>query len=189
MLACVRGHTRTPAKPHKSGVYDCGGVSYLSCAQGSCISCSGGEIRWGMRGVLRARIWCAFTSISPLAAVVLRLGAASLDFLAYVRIEPHFDLCNYFFHAQLLSGSDAEATVWGSVDIFVQSRLGVNPYFRFPTSGPLAGWWKVWFFLRNDADAPLPIFTGCRPIPQPKWQYHVAQQYVHMLQPLCDIIR
>jgi hypothetical protein len=32
-----------------------------------------------MHGVLRVRIWCAFTSISLLAAVVLWLGAAPLD--------------------------------------------------------------------------------------------------------------
>jgi hypothetical protein len=29
-LACIGGHTRTPAKPHKSGVYNYGEVSYLS---------------------------------------------------------------------------------------------------------------------------------------------------------------
>jgi hypothetical protein len=34
-------------------------------------------------------------------------------------IEPHFDLWNYFFRARLQHGSDAEATVLGSVDIFV----------------------------------------------------------------------
>jgi hypothetical protein len=30
-------------------------------------------------GVLRARIWCAITLISPLLVAVLWLGAASLD--------------------------------------------------------------------------------------------------------------
>jgi hypothetical protein len=38
-----------------------------------------GGIRHGVRGVLCARIWCVITLISPLAAAVLRLGAASLD--------------------------------------------------------------------------------------------------------------
>jgi hypothetical protein len=41
---------------------------------------------------------------------------------AYMGIELHFDLWNYFFHAQLQQGSDAEAVVLGSVDIFVRSR-------------------------------------------------------------------
>jgi hypothetical protein len=50
------------------------------------------------------------------------------------------------------------------------------------------GWQKVWFFLRNDADAPLPMFTGNHPVPQPKWGYSVAQQYICRLQPLWDVI-
>jgi hypothetical protein len=57
----------------------------------------------------------------------------------------------------------------GSVDIFVRSSRAVNPYFHLPTFGPPDGWWKVWFFLRNDTDVPLPVFTGSCPVPQPKW--------------------
>jgi hypothetical protein len=50
---------------------------------------------------------------------------------AYMGIESHFDLWNYFFCARLWQGSNAEAVVWGSVDIFVRSGLGVDPYFYF----------------------------------------------------------
>jgi hypothetical protein len=32
---------------------------------------------------------------------------------AYMGIEPHFDLWNYFFLTWLQPGSDAEAAVWG----------------------------------------------------------------------------
>jgi hypothetical protein len=78
-LAYIVGHVRTPAKPRKLGVYDCGGVSYLLCGRGSDISCSDRGIHHSVHGILSARIWCAFTSISPLAATVLLLGAASLD--------------------------------------------------------------------------------------------------------------
>jgi hypothetical protein len=31
-LIYIRGYARAPAKSHESGVYDRGGVSYLSCA-------------------------------------------------------------------------------------------------------------------------------------------------------------
>jgi hypothetical protein len=41
---------------------------------------------------------------------------------SYMGIEPHFDLWNYFFCARLQQGSDVEAVVLGSVDIF--SDLG-----------------------------------------------------------------
>jgi hypothetical protein len=43
---------------------------------------------------------------------------------AYMGIEPHFDLWNYFLRTWLRQGSDAEAVVWGSVDIFLRSRAG-----------------------------------------------------------------
>jgi hypothetical protein len=59
--------------------------------------------------------------------------------------------------------------VLGSVDIFVRSRPRVHPYFQLLMSDLPVGWQKVWFFLRNDANAPLPMFTGSRPIPQHKW--------------------
>jgi hypothetical protein len=75
----VRGHRRALAKPHELGVYDSGGVGYLSCAQGSCISCSGREIRPGVCGILRARTQCAITLISPLSTAILCPGATSLD--------------------------------------------------------------------------------------------------------------
>jgi hypothetical protein len=103
-------------------------------------------------------------------------------------IQHHFNLWNYFFCAQLWQGSDAEAAVWGNVDIFVRSGPGVDPYFCFSMSNPPIGWKKVWFFLRNDADTSLPLFMGSRPVPQPKWGYGVAQQYICRLQPLRDVI-
>jgi hypothetical protein len=79
--------------------------------------------------------------------------------------------------------------VWGSVDISVQSRSGVDPYFYFLMSDPPVGWWKEWFFLRNDADVSLPVFIGNRPVPQPNWGYNVDQQHIRKQQPLCDVIR
>jgi hypothetical protein len=78
-LARIGGHARTPATPCKSAIYGCGRVSYLLFAQGLCVSCSRRGICCCVHGILRAGIWCAITSISPLAAAVLWLGAASLD--------------------------------------------------------------------------------------------------------------
>jgi hypothetical protein len=36
---------------------------------------------------------------------------------AYMGIEPHFNLWNYFFHARLLQGSGIEVAVLGGMDI------------------------------------------------------------------------
>jgi hypothetical protein len=54
--------------------------------------------------------------------------------------------------------------VLDGMDIYVRSRHGVNPYFHFPMSGSTDMWWKLWFFMRNDAEVLLPMFTGSRPI-------------------------
>jgi hypothetical protein len=102
---------------------------------------------------------------------------------AYMGIDAHFNMWNYFFHTWLQQGSDAEAAMLGSVDIFIRSKPGVDPYFRLLMSDPLVGWQEVWFFLRNDANASLPMFMGRHPIPHPKWGYGVAQKDLYRLQP------
>jgi hypothetical protein len=56
---------------------------------------------------------------------------------AYMVIEPHFNLWNYFFRARLQQGSSMEMAALGSVDIFVRSGRGVDPYFHLLMSGPL----------------------------------------------------
>jgi hypothetical protein len=94
---------------------------------------------------------------------------------AYLGIEPHFDLWNYFYHACLRSGSDVEAAMWGSANILVRFGSGVDPYFCLSMSNPSVGWRKEWFFLMNDIDVSLPVFMGYRPIPQHKRGYGVAQ--------------
>jgi hypothetical protein len=54
----------------------------------------------------------------------------------YMGIEPHFNLWNYFFHARLQQGSNAEVVVLGSVDIFIQSGTRDEPYFYLSLSDP-----------------------------------------------------
>jgi hypothetical protein len=84
---------------------------------------------------------------------------------AYKGIEPHFNLWNYLFRAWLQQGSVAEAMALGSLDIFIKSRHGVDPYFHLSTFGTP--------FLRNDTDAPIPMFTCSGPFPQPNYRYSV----------------
>jgi hypothetical protein len=86
---------------------------------------------------------------------------------AYMGIEHHFNLWNYFFHAQLQQGPSTKAEVLGGVDIFIRFGHRVDPYFHLLRFSPLDGWQKVWLFLRNDTDTPLPMFIGSRPVSQP----------------------
>jgi hypothetical protein len=62
---------------------------------------------------------------------------------AYMGIEPHFNLWNVFFCVRLQQGLCMEVVALGSVDIYVRSGRGVDPYFHLPTSGPPNGWRKV----------------------------------------------
>jgi hypothetical protein len=114
-LTCVGGHTRAPAKSRKSGVYDGGGVSYLSYAQGPCISSPGGGYvvvcaafyERGF-GVPSHRFLCSLLQfyglelhhLNPLG--ILYIATFVTLCKAFMGIEPHFDLWNYFFHARLL---------------------------------------------------------------------------------------
>jgi hypothetical protein len=45
------------------------------------------------------------------------------------------------------------------------------------------------FYLRNNADAPLPMFTSNCLIPQPNWGYGVAKKDLSKLQPLHKVIQ
>jgi hypothetical protein len=78
-------------------------------------------------------------------------------------------LWNHFFRIQLLQGKD--------------------PYFDLPTAESVHGWQKMWFFVRSDAIMLLPMFTGNRPVPQPKWGYGVAKKLLRKLQPLRMVVQ
>jgi hypothetical protein len=61
---------------------------------------------------------------------------------AYMGIEPHFNLWNYFFRVRLWPDSDAAAAVWGYIEIYVRTGPGVDPYFHLSVSNPSVGWRK-----------------------------------------------
>jgi hypothetical protein len=52
-------------------------------------------------------------------SVILNMVAFVTLCEAYMGIEPHFNMSNYFSLAQLRQGSNAEVVVLGSVDIYV----------------------------------------------------------------------
>jgi hypothetical protein len=60
-----------------------------------------------------------------------------------------------------------EEAILGGVDFFVRSGCGVYDYFHLMMFGQLDRRWKVWFFFRNDIDAPIPMFTGSASSPNP----------------------
>jgi hypothetical protein len=96
-----------------------------------------------MCDVLGEGIWCAIT---PIFRYLLQFYDLELH---------HFTPLGMLHMAAL-----------GSMDIFVRSRCGVDPSFHLPTFGPSDGRWKVWLFMRNDTDVPLPVLAGSRPSPK-----------------------
>jgi hypothetical protein len=45
--------------------------------------------------------------------------------------------------------------VLGGVEIYISSGHVVDPFFYLSPTRSIDGWWKVWLYLRNDADALL----------------------------------
>jgi hypothetical protein len=72
--------------------------------------------------------------------------------------------------------------IFGGVVIHVKSGHGVDPYLEIPMPRSMNGWWKKWFYLKNDASAPLPEFTGGRPVPLSSWGGGVAGKDLGKLQ-------
>jgi hypothetical protein len=105
-----------------------------------------------------------------------------------VGIELHFNLWNHFFRARLLPCSGTEVVVLGGMVIDVRYGHGVDPCFHLPMLSSTDGWRKVWFFLRNDVDAPLLVFTCSRPVQKPNWWYGVARKDLCRLQPMREVI-
>ena len=80
-----------------------------------------------------------------------------------MRIEPHFELWKYFFAIELQKKKEkkrldlavpmgcASIRLWGS---------RASQYMSIPLSKSNKGWHKLWFYLKNDANAPLSIFIG-----------------------------
>jgi hypothetical protein len=93
---------------------------------------------------------------------------------AYLGIDPHFDLWKYFFRFRRTQDPDVELTISGGTVIHVKFGHDVDPYFNIPMPRSMKGWWKKWFYLRNDASTPLLLITGKSPIPLPTWGYKVA---------------
>jgi len=76
-------------------------------------------------------------------------------------IDPHFDLWRYLFAVNLVKRwvgkQDLHATV-GCASIHLRStRAGAYPLMRLTTSNK--GWHLQWFYVKNNATAPLLAFT------------------------------
>jgi hypothetical protein len=82
-----------------------------------------------------------------------------------------------------------ELTISGGAVILVKSRYGVDPYLEIPMPRSMKGWRKRWFFLKNDDSAPLPVFSGGRPIPLTFWGEGTIGKDLSRIQTLCENVQ
>jgi hypothetical protein len=129
----------------------------LLCGRGPYIPHTCGRVCGVLHGILWARICYANAPVPPLAASVLRPQTSPSDSL---RGPAYSSLCDS------IQGLPRDWPWWflGGTVIHVKSGHGVDPYLEIPMPKSMKGWWKKWFYLRNDASTPLPVFTGGRPI-------------------------
>jgi hypothetical protein len=79
---------------------------------------------------------------------------------AYLGFDPNFDLWNYFFRVRRPQDPEAELMIFRGAVIHVKMGNVVDPYPEISMPRSMKGWRKKWFYLRNDAPAPLPMFTS-----------------------------
>ena len=78
------------------------------------------------------------------------------------RDQAHFELWNNFFAVELQNKERKKpdlAVPMGCASIHLRGSRSLD-YMSIPLSKSNKGWHKLWFYLRNDDNAPLPIFIG-----------------------------
>ena len=77
-------------------------------------------------------------------------------------ISPHFDLWRHFFVVTLLKKREKKHELnvpMGCAGIQLHNnRVNEYPSMRLSTSNK--GWHMLWFYVKDDAAAPLPAFSG-----------------------------
>jgi hypothetical protein len=81
---------------------------------------------------------------------------------------------------------EAELAISGGAVIHVKSGHGVDPYLEIPIPRSMKGYWKRWFFLKNDDSTPLPAFSDGRPVPLTSWGEGATRKDLSRIQTLCE---
>ena len=85
---------------------------------------------------------------------------------AFLGIEPHFDLFQYFFHLKP-HPNESKIDVVGAAGL--QFRQGKKPeYISYDLSDKVIDWKGMWFYVRN-LSSTLPVRTPGPPVKRPSW--------------------
>jgi hypothetical protein len=119
-----------------------------------------------LRSMLR---YCSLELHNLTPSGVLHIAAFVILCEAFLEVDLEFNLWNYCFPVRHPQDLDIGLTISKGTIIQVKFGHGVDPYFNIPVPKSMTGWQKKWFYLRNDASAPLPAFTSSHPVPLPSW--------------------
>jgi hypothetical protein len=76
-----------------------------------------------------------------------------------------------------VDADDAELTPLGRLTIYIQVTF-VSRYPRLPLKVSNLGWHSNWFYVHDDATAPLLAFTGGSPVCREPWRWGCLQDRV-----------
>lgn len=76
----------------------------------------------------------------------------------YLGVEAHWHLFRYFFGFVFLNDKGRPATIGCAALRLKWYRL--SEYLDAPLSSSNSGWHSEWFYLKNDIESPLPVYTG-----------------------------
>jgi hypothetical protein len=151
-LVYVRDYARAHIESSESGVYDSDGTSYLSCSCGSCIPYPGGgyvvecsafyERGFGAPPHRFLYLLLQFYGLELhhfTPSGNLHIAAFITLYEAYMGIEPHFNLWNYFFRVWLRPDSKYGSDGVGLHQHLCSHWAGVDPYFCLSVSNPTVG--------------------------------------------------
>jgi hypothetical protein len=96
---------------------------------------------------------------------------------AYLGIDPDLDLLKYFFRVRRLQDHEAELMTSEGAVIHVKSEHGVDPYLEIPMAKSMKGWWKKWFYPKNDDSTPAFLGRG------------TAGKDLGKIQPMCEYLQ
>ena len=109
----------------------------------------------------------------------------------YLGIKPYFELWRYFFSVSLLKKRERSGDLsvpMGSACIHLRGHRSAE-YMTCPLSRSNKGWHALWFYVKNDAAAPLPGFTGCliEEVPQ-VWSWGPLEKEKKRMRDILDAI-
>ena len=90
---------------------------------------------------------------------MLHITGFSTVYEAFLGMEPHMDLFRWIFSERALSkGKPPRITPVGGFALQKRPKSSV-PYLAYSPSDSNRGWHDKWFYIRNPAEAPFPMFT------------------------------